>query len=230
MLLPCEFRQSTTTLFVEKIVSGPMSRGWLFNAIAMFFFAVAPATVCSQTATESIVLRGSVSKTITLSLGTSATQGITELIAFASAGGLRLEAAGSGFESDLQVPLLIRANTSYKLSAEVQTQTAVLTQLRVLSVERGGKLVASDAVTGVTIERQFAIAPESSSTDQNDLLNMNISLPFTILNGPRISLGGGPKSLDNALKVVLLLSVRPKTDTYNWALHLKLEANATGTP
>lgn len=224
------FRQLRTASCRKTIVSGGIKQGWLFTVISFCFLAVAPATVWSQTGSESIVLRGSVSRTVTLSLGTSATQGRIELIAFESGKVLSLVAAGSGIERDLQVPLLIRSNTSYNLTATVQTQTAVLTQLKVLNVERGGKFVADEAATGVTIVRQFKMAPDDLSTDHNNILKIDVSTPFTILHGPRISVGGAANSLDNALKVLLLLSVHPKPDEHNWTINLKLEASGTGSP
>lgn len=199
----------------------------LFCVVGLCVAALPPMRICAQSGSGSIVLHGGVSKTVALSLGPKAARSSANLSAFDSGGVLRLVVSGSGFERNLRVPILIRSNTSYNIVASIQSQTAVATQLRVLSVESGGKLVAGDAITGVVIGPQFDMPRDDPSAREENLSTIHTSLPFTIFRGPRISLGGGLDSPDNALKIILLLSIRPKVDKGSWTMNVNLQGNST---
>jgi hypothetical protein len=205
-----------------------MNRSWLSYVIWFCVVAGVPSTVCAQRGSAS--LHGSVSKTVRLSLSPNASTERAEVIAFENGGVLSVTVSSSGVERNLQVPILIRSNTSYNIIASVQSQTAVLTQLRVRSVEAGGKLVAGYAVTGVVIRRQFDMPRRDPFAAEENLTGIDASVPFTIFSGPRISLGGGLDSPDNALKVILLLSVRPNAEQRSWTINLKLQGSGTDTP
>ena len=181
---------------------GPIKRSWLFCIIWGSVILAIPSTVCAQSSSGSTVLRGSISKTVTLSLFQSASHTGAELHAFENGAALSLVVSGSGFDRNLQVPILIRSNISYHISASIQSETAVPTQLRVLSIEPSGKSVARDAVTGVAIRRQFDVPRGDPSAGEENLSTIDASVPFTIFSGPRISLGGGLNSPGNALKVI----------------------------
>jgi hypothetical protein len=141
-----------------------------------------------------------VSKTVALSLSPDAEHATVEN-AFENGEVLRLVVSGSGSEmKNLEIPILIRSNTSYNIIASTRSQTAVVKQLRVLTIEPSGRLVAGDAVSSVSIRPQFGNASS------------------LVLSGTRVSLGGGLTSPDNALKVVLLFSVQPKVDHENWTI------------
>lgn len=172
-------------------------------------------------------MRGSVSKTVTLSLSANASGPGVELNTFETGGVLRLGLSGSEFEKTIQVPILIRSNTGYTITASVESRTAVLKQLHVLSVEATGKLVAADAITGVSLRRQFDMRPGDSLASEENLLALDSAVPFTIFTGPRISLGGGLASPHNALKVILLVSVQAKMAEGSWTLDLNLEGSET---
>ncbi len=186
---------------------GQMKRSGLFGVILCCVVAAVPSIAWAQDG--SVVLRGGVSRTVALSLSPEATHARVEN-AFESGEVLRLVISGSGSEiKNIEFPILIRSNTSYNLIASSQSRTAVVKDLRVLRIEPGGKLVAGDAVSGVTIRPQFDHA----------------SNPAFVLSGPRISLGGGLTTPDNALKVVLLLSVEPKKDGGRWTIVTVFRSN-----
>ena len=210
------YRQSNAVEYINAtivIASRPRKRSRLSCVIWLCFVLIAPATVCAQRRSGSTELRGSVSKTVTVSLSPKASDAGAELNAFESGGAVNLVLSGSEFKRTIQVPILVRSNTAYNITASVQSQTAALTNVQVLSVDATGRLVASDAVTGVTvIERQFDQGPGGS---------------FTIFSGPRISLGGGLDSPHNALKVTLLLSVQARVAEEGWLLNLKLQGSET---
>ena len=128
----------------------PMKQSWLFCVIWLCVVAVVPLTVCAQSGSGSVVLRGSISKTVALSCANTSCARAA-MNAFDSGAILTLLVSGSGVERDLQVPILFRSNTPYKIIASVESQTAVPTQLRVLDIAASGKLVAADADTSPII-------------------------------------------------------------------------------
>jgi hypothetical protein len=65
---------------------------------------------------------------------------------------------------------------------------------------------------------------------EDNVTAVDASVPFIIFSGSRISLGGGLDSPDNALKVILLLSVRPNAPKESWTIDLKLQGCATDIP
>jgi hypothetical protein len=166
-----------------------------------------PSTVCAQSG--SVVMNGSVSKTVALSLATDAVHTRADLSAVENGGVLRLVISGSGSDQNLQVPILIRSNISYDIIASAQSETAALIQLSVFRIEPSGRLVASNAVTGVAV---------SAFVDP--------SIPFTVLSGPRVSLGGGLNSPENALKITLLISVSPIVKKESWTMNLTFQTKA----
>ncbi len=90
--------------------------------------------------------------------------------------------------------------------------------------------MAGEAITGVAIRRRFDMPCGDLSAGEENLSGIDASVPFTIFSGPRISLGGGLNSPDNALKVIILLSVRPKVGDVSWTIDLKLQGSGTNTP
>jgi hypothetical protein len=206
-----------------------MKRSWLLSVIWLCVGTVASSPVCAQGESGSIVLRGSVSKTVSLSLSPDASHTRVELNAIENNGVLNVLLSGSGFERNVEVPILIRSNVSYNLTASIQSQNAVSMKLRVLSVEPTGMLVARGAVTGVAVDPLFDMRRGDSFAGDEGRSTIDDLVPFTILSGSRISLGGGLKSPNNALKVILLLSVQPNVEKGNWTVNLKLQGSATDT-
>ena len=175
-------------------------------------------------------MRGSVSKTVTLSLSPHAPHAGVGLNSSENGGALKLVLSGSEFKRNLQVAILIRSNAAYNIKASVQSQTALLTQLQVLSVEATGPLVAGDAVTGVAVRRQFDKRRSGFLADEENVSTIDASVPFTIFSGPRISVGGALDSSHNALKVTLLLSVQAIAAEESWTIDLKLQGSGTDMP
>jgi hypothetical protein len=134
----------------------------IFILIAVVFLA--PASSAAQTAT----LTGTVSETVALSV-------------------TRITLSGDDAQpSVIRVPLLVRSNSSFKISAE--SQTAELSQLMVTDVHATGNLVSPEAVHGLNVPRKF-----------------NLDSSRLIATGPRVSLGGTLNSPNNALQITLLI-------------------------
>src|SRR5690349_9785685 len=115
---------------MERVIGVLVERSWPSGVVWLWLVVIAPWTVCAQGSAD---LRASVSKTVTLSLFPGVSQAGIELNALEIGGELRLVVSGSGFEKNVEVPILIRSNADYKIKAEVQSQTAVLTRLQVLN-------------------------------------------------------------------------------------------------
>ena len=149
----------------------------LLTLIAVGVFV--PAGVKAQ---NSVILKATVSETVTVSLSpTSIPSNIVSLTL-------------SGDEQIVRVPLLVRSNSGFKISAVLESKTAVLTQLSVDDVRATGRLVSPQVV---------------NTLDPKSYVDPDISQPLLVASGPRISLGGTLHSPDNALEITLLIRWKP---------------------
>lgn len=153
-----------------------------FTLIAVLFLV----PVCVHPQTGSVALQGSVSETVALSVHPSFTH---ENIISNGGGTVRLTLLST--DTEFRVPLLVRSNSDFKISAVFDSPTAVLTHLSVIDVRPTGSLVSTDVVSAVR-------RPE---------VDLNASQPLLVLSGPRVSLGGTLQSPNNALQVTLLIRV-----------------------
>jgi hypothetical protein len=148
--------------------------------MAVVFFV--PASIAAQTVT----LSGSVSETVTLSVS-------------------RITLSGDDDQpSVIRVPLLVRSNSGFKISAVFESQTAELSGLSVVDVHATGSLVSPQVVNTVDRRREGDV----------------------VLRGPRVSLGGTLNSPNNALQVTLLIRVKPQS-VNGWMGYLTLAGSPT---
>jgi hypothetical protein len=123
------------------------------------------------------------------------------------------------------VPILIRSNTEYKISARVQSKSATLANFAVLDAHATGRFVALDSFANLNVVREL----DSRNKNENfqvASLPFNLSSSVTILSGPRVSLAGTLNSVDNALEVILLIVVKPEAGADGWFLRLSLFGSA----
>ena len=154
-----------------------MLRCRVLTLIAVGVFV--PAGVKAQ---SSVTLKATVSETVTLSVSpTSIPSNIVSLTL-------------SGDEQIVRVPLLVRSNSGFKISAILESKTAVLSQLSVDDVRATGRLVSPQVV---------------NTLDLKSYVDPDISQPLLVASGPRISLGGTLHSPDNALEITLLIRWKP---------------------
>ncbi|HVI70085.1 MAG TPA: hypothetical protein VM656_01190 [Pyrinomonadaceae bacterium] len=152
----------------------------IFILMAVVFFV--PASIAAQTVT----LSGSVSETVTLSVS-------------------RITLSGDDDRpSVIRVPLLVRSNSGFKISAVFESQTAELSELSVVDVHATGSLVSPQVVNTVDRRREGDV----------------------VLRGPRVSLGGTLNSPNNALQVTLLIRVKPQSVS-GWMGYLTLAGSPT---
>jgi len=144
--------------------------------------------VCAHAQRGSATLQATVSETVVLSVLPNFTD--ENINVFSSGGAVRVTLSSAATE--FRVPLLVRSNTGFKISADLELQTAVLTDLSVIDVRATGSLVSSEVVNAL-------VRPEVA---------LNASQPLLVLTGPRVSLGGTLQSPNNALQVTLLIRMQ----------------------
>lgn len=162
-----------------------------FTLIAVLFLV----PVCADAQTGSVKLQASVSETVALSVLPNFAHENIDVNVVSSGGTVRVTLSSAAAEFPVvRVPLLVRSNSPFKISAGFQSQTAVLTHLSVIDVRPTGSLVSPEVVNAL-------VRPE---------VDVNASQPLLVLSGPRVSLGGTLQSPNNALQVTLLISMRPQ--------------------
>ena len=145
--------------------------------------------VCAHAQRGSATLQATVSETVVLSVLPNFTD--ENINVFSSGGAVRVTLSSAATE--FRVPLLVRSNCGFKISAnldsQTESQTTVLTDLSVIDVRATGSLVSPEVVNAL-------VRPEVA---------LNASQPLLVLTGPRVSLGGTLQSPNNALQVTLLI-------------------------
>ena len=168
---------------------------------------LACASVEAQT---SVTLKGTVSETVALSVAPTFTDGNVEVVSSGS-NTVRVTLSGNDARSQvIRVPLLVRSNSNFKISALFESQTAELAQLLVTDVHATGNLVSPQIVKSL----------DKRETDRDT------SRPMLVLSGPRISLGGTLNSPGHALKVTVLIHLKPQQRVSGWLVHLRFVGTA----
>ena len=153
---------------------------------------LAPAGVKAQT---SVTLQGKVSETVALSVPPNWKHDDGVMDVMSSGNTVRITLSGANAKSPvIRVPLLVRSNTGFKISAVFESKTAVLEQLSVVDVRATGRLISPQVVSVVHVKPQTD--PDSSQ-------------PLLVATGPRVSVGGTLDSPNNALQITLLIRLGP---------------------
>ncbi|HEX6719518.1 MAG TPA: hypothetical protein VF088_20615 [Pyrinomonadaceae bacterium] len=163
----------------------------------------------SAEAQNSVMLSGTVSETVALSVPPWFANSNMDVV---SIGGntVRIMMSGDSQSSLVRVPLLVRSNSSFKVSAVFESNTAKLSQLMVTDVHATGTLVSSQVVNALNVKKE---------------IDPDVSQPLLVLSGPRVSLGGTLNSPNNALQVTLLVHIKPQSGQ-RWAVQLTFTATA----
>ena len=168
-------------------------------------------SVAAQTNDSSVMLRATVSETVSLSVLPNLTQSDIRIDGLSSGNTVRMTLSGTDAGSPvIRVPLLVRSNSRFKILATFASETAGLSELSVAEARATGSLVSPNVTTALESKPQFD--PDSSR-------------PLLLLTGPRVSLGGTLRSPNNALQITLLIRVQPQPHRA-WTAHLTLAATA----
>lgn len=176
----------------------------LFTLIAVVFMVYVPV----DAQTGGVTLTGRVTETVALSVPRNFTQNNVHIdVVNSSNNTVQVTLSGEAAESQVvRVPLLVRSNSGFKISALFESNTALLTKLSVTDVHPTGTLVSPNIVSALEVVRRE---------------NLDASQPWLVLTGPRVSLGGTLQSPNNALQITLLIHVQPQPGP-GWMVHLTL--------
>jgi hypothetical protein len=179
-----------------------------------------PITVKSQTAT-SLVIKGSVSESVVLSMPPAALSDRFQLQTAAANNSLRVLLSGKSSEATvIRIPLLVRSNTGYRISARIESHSVMIDHLLVSDVRGTGRFVAPAAINVTVAQQHDPFTFEDDMVQVANRLPLDLSKNFVLWSGPRISLAGLLNSPDNALEVFFLIGVTPEKQAGGWQLSL----------
>ena len=163
-----------------------------FTLVAML--CLVPASVAAQSA---VTLRATVSETVALSVAPTFSASNAQVV---SSGGntVRITIDDSN-DAVIRVPLLVRSNTDFKISANLESTVDV----SVSDVHPTGGLVSPNVVNA---------------------LEVNVTQPMLVITGPRVSTGGTLASPTNALQITVLIHLKPQLS--RGLVHLTFVATA----
>jgi hypothetical protein len=178
----------------------------VFTLLTVVFLV--PACVQAQTGAGSVTLTSSVSKTVALSVAPGFPGGDIDASVVSSGGSVRLTMSSTDAAAAvIHVPLLVRSNSGFKISAAFESGTAELAQLAVTAVRATGKWVSPHVVNAL----QTTNGPSPS---------------MLVITGPRVSLGGTLDSPQNALQITLLIRLKQDRPGRGWVVHLTFVGTA----
>lgn len=191
----------------------------VFTVIAV----VLAVPACLKAQTGRVIINATVSETVSLSVLPNSTHSNVETDVMSNGNTVRVVLSGTQADTPVvRVPLLVRSNSRFKISAVVESKTVELAQLSVVDARATGALVSSQAISDLNVPRQFDLRglKDNASSVPNLLED---ALPLLVATGPRVSLGGTLNSPNNALQVTVLIRLKPQP-AHEWSMQLKFVA------
>jgi len=187
----------------------------------IFILLVLLAPAGAEAQTGGVTIKTTVSETVALSVLPNSISG--DVVSTGNT--VRITVSGADANAQIiRVPLLVRSNSSFKISAAVESNTAEVTQLSVTDARATGTLVSPQAITELNVPRQFDVRGLDESI--SSVLNLlDVSRPVLVASGPRVSRGGTLVSPNNALQITLLIRLQPQP-ARDWLAHLTFVATA----
>jgi hypothetical protein len=179
-----------------------------------------PAGMKAQTG--GVTMQGRVSEIVALSVLPNSISSDVQTSVMSAGNTVRITLSGTNTEV-IRVPLLVRSNSSFNISAAVESNTAEVTQLSVTDVRATGTLVSPQAIAELAVPRQFDVRGLVETSLSPNLLDL--SRPVLVASGPRVSRGGTLVSPNNALEITLLISLKPQP-VPGWSIHLTFVGTA----
>ena len=189
----------------------------IFTLMAVVFLV--PAGVAAQ---AGVTMKANVSETVTLSVAPNFTDGDVHASVVSSGSTVRITLSSTDARgSVIRVPLLVRSNSGFKISATVDSN---ISQLSITDVRASGTLVSPAAISSLSVPRQFDLR---GSTENASLWSnlLDDARPVLLASGPRVSLGGTLDSPNNALQITVLIRMNPQP-THASSIHLTFAATA----
>ena len=180
-------------------------------SLALTLMILLACAANGQSMSANVAMSGHVSQTVLLSIPptTQLTDSET-LLTYSSMNSrtvlVSIKTNGSRVRQ-ISVPLRIRSNAGYTLSASVNG--TALRGLRVREARATGKLVAVDAVEAMNVTTEFDTTTATGQMQRASLDTLHSPSPITLLTGTRISLAGTYDSPHNAVEVMILAEIAP---------------------
>jgi hypothetical protein len=194
-----------------KHISGLCVFSWLVIFI--------PASVEAQR--RGVRLTGKVNETVALSIAPISSHSGMDVDVVSSGSSVRMTLSGTGIKSRvIRVRLLVRSNIGFNISGILESKTVLLTQLSVTDVRGTGSLVLPEAIDNLDIPQELDMrGRKDKDSSEKEPSILDVSQPFLLLSGPRVSLGGTLESSNNALQITVLIRIHPQL-TGEWRVHL----------
>ena len=194
---------------------------WLAAGVVLLL----PFMARGQSHSAPVTINASVSETVALSVGEAFAENNVRIESHGAGKTLGLTLSGSSTDVvAVRVPILIRSNTSYRISALIQSQAATLVNFAVIGARPTGRFAAINAVASLNVAQELD-SRSPNDRIQTPFMPLNLSSSFSILSGLRVSLAGTLSSMDNALEVTVLIAAKPEAGADDWTLHLILTAS-----
>jgi hypothetical protein len=186
----------------------------LFTLIAVVFLV--PAGVKAQTGR--VAMQANVSEIVALSVVPNFTNGNVNADVVSTGNMVRITLTSANSKAPvIRVPLLVRSNSSFKISATVESTTASLSHLSITDVRATGTLVSPTVISELNVPEQFDGRNFNEPNDETQ--------PMIVVSGPRVSLGGTLASPNNALQITVFIRLKPQP-VHGWSAHLTFAATA----
>lgn len=193
---------------------------------------LASATRAQSGSNASVTIGGQVSAAVLISIAPTAQLSDSETLVTAhntDARTLFISIKIHGHHArQIVIPVLIRSNTGYMLSALAKpceaTPSTLLRGMQVTGARPTGRFVAVDAVEAMNVAAAFDATNAAGHLQRASLSALLLSSPTILLTGPRISLAGTPDSPHNAVEVTMLAEVEASDEGETQSLDLILSA------
>ena len=203
-------------LYLKLLRSAQLCKHICGVCLSSGLMLLTPVSVDAQRRNET-----SVSETVILTVPIKLSQRDMEADVVSSGSSIRMTLSGNGAKPRvIRVPLLVRSNVDFRISASAETKAAVLTQLSVVDVRSTGRLVSPEAIRKLTIPKQFNMRGQKDKHPSEKASSiLDGSRAFFLLSGPRVSLGGTRESPNNALQITVLIRLKPHSNR-DWQVGL----------
>jgi len=189
------------------------------------FVTLGSLPLSAQQASGSVTVKGQVSAVAAVSARSAArvVKGDAR-VSSESAGthGLTLSLSGArGGETQVEIPVQLRSNAEFALTASCTTRGTTLSGLYVVEVGRAGASVYPGAAARVEVSQVFDGRPGTRAPRGG---RPELSSPAMLLTGPPISMGGTLNSPGNMIEVVLRVVLTAPDSGDGWEAELNLSA------
>lgn len=174
----------------------------------------------------SVRMSGGVSETVVLSIPQgSEASGVLVNTSRNADGSLAVNISGTTRDlTELRIPVQIRSNIGYRLSAAAKAVGSNLSSLLVVGARPTGNLAAADAAEALGVAASFDGRSGANNSPRGSFNHPNLSALSELLSGPRVSTGGTLQSPQNAVEVILSMAVEPQANGQSWTVELLLSA------